>query len=178
MGLFLFLPGEKNEKQKVFAFIRCNFYLVNNLNANILIGNNFFVLENFLHNVRLDHTLIKSYRVKIIIKTKQRGQFLRINLFTENDKVVPSDSEAMILFIPMALANDRDFLFYPTTQASRMLFAHIIHYNIKKILVKNTSKQLLRILHYQKMGHIVDICYNNYFFINIKSAFNLITVLS
>lgn len=136
------------------------------------------MLENFLHNVRLDHALIKSYRVKIIIKTKQRGQFLRINLFTENDKVIPSDFKTMILFMPMALANDRDFLFYLITQASLMLFAHIMHYNTKKILVKNTSKQLLRILRYQKMGHIVDICYNNYFLINIESAFNLITVFS
>lgn len=83
----------------------------------------------------------------------------------------------MIPLVPMPLSDDRDFLFYPIAQASLTLFAHIMHHDIKKVLVTNISKRLLRIFRCQKLGHIVDICYDNYFLADAKSAFNSATVL-
>lgn len=44
------------------------------------------------------------------------------------------------------------------------------------MLVKNTFHQLLRILHSETLGYMVDICYNNYFLSNTKSAFNSATI--
>ncbi len=52
-----------------------------------------------------------------------------------------------------------------------------MHYDIKKILVRNTSEWPLRISRRQRLGHIVDIHYNNCFLTDIKSAFNSATVL-
>lgn len=48
----------------------------------------------------------------------------------------------------------------------------MIYYDTKKIFVRNISDCLLRISHYQKLGHVVDIWYNNCFLADIKSAFN------
>lgn len=59
-----------------------------------------------------------------------------------------------------------------------MLFAYIIHYNTKKLLVRNIFDRLLRILHCQRLEHIVDICYNNCFFANANFAFDAIAVIS
>ena len=57
-----------------------------------------------------------------------------------------------------------------------MLFAHIMYHDTKKVLVRNTCKWQLRISCRQKLGHIVDICYNNCFLADAKSAFNSATV--
>ena len=78
--LSLFLPGEDNEGQKVYASIRCELHLVEGLRANILIGNDIFAPESFVLNVGLGHALVGSCGVKIAIRARQRGQFLKKRL--------------------------------------------------------------------------------------------------
>lgn len=82
----------------------------------------------------------------------------------------------MIPLLPVSLLDNRNFLFDPTAQANLTFFMYIMHHNTKKVLVKNTSDRPLRILRHQKLGHIVDICYDNCFLANTESAFNLVTV--
>lgn len=69
----LFLLGENNKRQKVYASIRCELHLVDGLRANILISNNILAPESFVLNVGLSHALVGSCGVKIAIKAKQRG---------------------------------------------------------------------------------------------------------
>lgn len=66
----LFLPGETNKGQKVYASIQCKLYLVKGLRANIFIGNDILALESFMLNVGLSHALVGSCRVKITIKAR------------------------------------------------------------------------------------------------------------
>ncbi len=146
--LSFFLLGENNEGQKVYASIRCELHLVDDLRDNILIGNNILASESFVLNIGLGHTLVGSCGVKIAIKAKQRDQVLRKRLLAKKDEIVPLRSEAIIPLMPVPLPDNRDFLFYPIAQASLTLFAHIMHHDTKRVLVKNTSKRPLRILHY------------------------------
>lgn len=129
-------------------------------------------------NVRLSHALVGSCGVKITIKARQRGQFLRRRLFAEIDKVIPLHSEAMIPLLLVPLPNNRNFLFHPIAQINLTLFVHIMYHDTIKILVKNTSDRPLHKLCCQRLGHIVDVCYNNCFLVNAKSALNSATVLS
>ena len=172
----LFLPGESNEGQRVYASIRCELHLVEGLRANILIGNNILAPESFVLNIGLGHALIGSCGVKITIKAKQRGQFLKKRLLAEKDGVVPPRSETMVPLLPVPLPDDRDFLFHPTTQPNLTLFAHIMHHDTRKILVRNTSDRPLRISRRQKLGHVVDIWYDNCFLADAESAFSSATV--
>ena len=110
----LFFPGESNEGQRVYASIRCKLHLVEGLRANILIGNNILTPESFVINIGLGHALIESCRVKITIKARQRGQFLKKRLFAEKDGVITPRSETIVPFLPVPLPDDRDFLFYLT----------------------------------------------------------------
>ena len=174
--LSLFLPGENNKGHKVYASIRCELHLVEGLKANILIGNNILAPENLVLNVRLGHALMGSCGVKITIKAKQRGQLLKKRLLAEKDEVVLLRSETIILLLPVPLPDDRDFLFHPIAQANLTLFAHIMYHDTKKVLVRNTSDRPLRISRCQRLGHIVDICYDNCFLADAKSAFNSATV--
>lgn len=52
-----------------------------------------------------------------------------------------------------------------------------MHHDTKKILVRNTFDRSLRILRCQKMGHVVDIQYNNCFLADAKFTFYSATVL-
>ena len=172
----LFLPGESNEGQKVYASIRCELHLVEGLRANILIGNDMLAPESFVLNISLGHALVGSCGVKIIIRARQRGQFLKRKLLAEKDELILPRSETMIPLLPVPLPDDRDFLFHPTVQPSLTLFAHIMHHDTKKILVKNTFDRPLRISRRQKMGHVVDIWYDNCFLADAESAFHSTTV--
>ena len=78
--LSLFLLGEDNEEQKVYASIRCKLYLVEGLRANILVDNDILAPESFVLNVGLGHALVGSCGVKIAIRARQRGQFLKKRL--------------------------------------------------------------------------------------------------
>ena len=172
----LFLPGESNKGQRVYASIRCELHLVEGLRANILIGNNILAPESFVLNVGLGHALVGSCGVKIAIRAKQRGQFLKKRLLAEKNRVIPPRSETMVPFLPVPLPDDKDFLFHPTAQPNLTLFAHIIHHDTSKVLVRNTSDCLLRISRRQKLGHVVDIRYNNCFLTDVESAFYSATI--
>lgn len=51
-----------------------------------------------------------------------------------------------------------------------------MHHNTRKVLVKNTSDRPLRILRCQKLGHVINIWYNNCFLADIKSVLYSATV--
>lgn len=70
--LSLFLLEEDNKRQKVYASIKCELYLVKGFRANILIGNKILTPESYVLYVGLDHTVIGSYGVKITIKARYR----------------------------------------------------------------------------------------------------------
>lgn len=141
----------------------------------MLIGNDILALESFVLNIGLGHAIVESCGVKITIRARQKGKFLRRKLFIDNDGVVPPRSEAMIPLLPVPLPDNRNFLFHLATQTNLTLFAHIINHETTKVLVKNTSNQPLRILRCQKLGHVVDIRYDNYFLADTKSALNSAT---
>lgn len=152
-----FLLGESNKRQKVYAFIRCELHLVKRLRANILINNDILALENFVLNIALSHALIKSCKVKITIRARQRGQFLKKRLFAKKDRVISPRSKTMVLLLLVSLLDNKDFLFHSIAQPNLIIFAYIMHHDTKKILIRNTSNHPLRISHCQKLGYIVDI---------------------
>lgn len=81
-------------------------------------------------------------------------------------------SEAIIPLLLVPLLDDKDFLFHPMAKTNLILFAHIIYHKTTKVLIRNTFDQPLRISHHQKLGHVVDIRYNNYFLADAKFLFN------
>ena len=127
-------------------------------------------------NVKLGHALVGSCGVQIAVRARQRGEFLKKRLFAEKDEVVPPRSEAVIPILPVPLPDDRDFLFHPTARANLTLFAHIMHHDTKKVLVRNIFDWPLRILRRQRLGHVVDIRYDNCFLANTETAFDSATI--
>lgn len=87
--------------------------------------------------------------------------------------VVVSYLEAIVLFILWPLPDNQDFLFHSTTQVNQTLFVYIVNYLTSKSLITNASDQSLWIFRRHKLGYLIDITYNNCFFINTHFTLNI-----
>ena len=169
-ALSLYFPGNNNAGQQFYASLTCEIQLVEGLRASLLIGNNIMSPEGFIIDIKKRSILIGSCRVTVPIDAKQRDPFLTRRLLSSQETVVPPRSEAMVSLFPLPLPDNRDFLFHPTTQANLTLFTHLVDHEISKVLVRNNSSQTIRVPHRHRLGHIVDIAYENCFFANAHSV--------
>ncbi len=81
----------------------------------------------------------------------------------------------MISLFLLPLPNDRDFLFHSATQPSLTLFTYIVDHQTSKVPIKNASNESFCIPCHHKLDHLIDIAYNNYFFTDTQSAFDVAT---
>lgn len=82
-------------------------------------------------------------------------------------------SDSIIPLVPVPLPNNHNLLFHSTTQANLILYMHIIDHKTSKVLVRNTSNHPLYISRRHKLGHVVDIAYDNCFLADTQVIFNL-----
>lgn len=126
-------------------------------------------------NINKNCALIRSCKVTISINVKQCGQFFKKKLLASGNNMILPRSKIMIPLIPVFLPSNCDFLFHPIIQANLILYAYIFDYTTTKILVSNTFDYPLYIPRHQKLGHIIDICYENYFSADTQATFNFAT---
>lgn len=69
-ALSLYFPGENKAGQQMYAPMRCKLYLVDGLQANILVENNILSLKGFVINFNKNCALISSCKVTIPINTR------------------------------------------------------------------------------------------------------------
>ncbi len=131
--------------------------------------------EGFVIVVKVKKALIGSCEVTIPIDVRQWGQFLARKLLTSQETVVAPYSKTMISLLLLPLPDDCDFLFHSAIQPRLTLFTHIVNYRISKVLVRNASNESLRIPYRHKLGHLIDIAYDNYFLTDTQSALDVAT---
>ena len=89
--------------------------------------------------------------------------------------MVFSHSEAMVSLFSLPLPNNRNFLFYSATQANLILFTYIVNYQTLKNFIRNASNEFPYISRRYKLGHLMDIAYNNCFLTNTQSTLDTAT---
>lgn len=82
----------------VYACIKCELHLVENLKANMLIGNNIFCTDGFTINLASASAYILSYGLTIIVNAKNNSQFLKCNIFANATTFIPLKSKALVDF--------------------------------------------------------------------------------
>lgn len=169
VALSLYVPGRDNADQQVYASLTCKIHLVKDLRANLLIDNDIILPEGFIIDIKKRSVLIRSCKVTVPINIRQKGQFFIRKLLISQDIVVLPHLEVIVSLIPLPLPDDQNFLFYPFAQTNLTLFIHLVDYQISKILVKNTSSQMLYVLRRYKLGHLINIAYKNYFLADTHS---------
>ncbi len=174
-ALSLYFPEKNNAGQLVYASLTYEVHLVEDLRTNLLIENDIMSPEGFVIDVKGKKVFIGSCKVTIPINARQWGQFLARKLFISQETVVPPNFEAMISLLPLPLPNDRDFLFHSATQPSLTLITYIIDHRTLKVLVRNASNESLCIPRRHKLGHLINIAYDNCFLTNTQSALDAAT---
>lgn len=69
--LSLYLPGRNNAGELVYTLFKCEIYLVDGLQANLLIGNDILSPEHLIINIGKKTALLRSCGVTIEVNTKQ-----------------------------------------------------------------------------------------------------------
>lgn len=175
-ALSLYFPGKNAVGNLVYAALRCEIHLVEGLRANLLVSNDIMSPEAMVIDLGKKTAVMGACGVSIDVNARQRGQFLARKLLTNQDSVIPPRSEAMISLVKLPLPNNRDFLFHPAPQAHLTHYSHIMDYETSKILVKNASDLPLRVPRQHKLGHLLDITYENCFLIHTRSAYSAASV--
>lgn len=176
-ALSLYFPGKNAVGNLVYAAFWCEIHLVEGLRANLLVGNDIMSPEAMVIDLGKKTAVIGACGVSIDVNARQRGQFLARKLLINQDSVIPPRSKAMISLIKLPLSDDRDFLFHPAPQANLTLYSHIMDYETSKILVKNASDLSLCEPCRHKLGHLLDMTYENNFLIDTRSAYSAASVL-
>lgn len=83
----------------------------------------------------------------------------------------------MVSLYQVLLSDNRDFFFYPTTQANLTFYSHIVDHETSKILIKNAFDRPLCILQCHRLGYLLDIAYDNCFLIDTQLAYDLAAFL-
>lgn len=121
---------------------------------------------------------MQSYSMTISIDIRQRREYLTRKLLVSQETVFPPHSKVIVLLFLLLLLNNRNFLFYPATQANLTLVMHIVDYLTSKILTRNISNKILYIFYHYKLSYLIDIVYDNYFFTNTWSILDIAIYLS
>ena len=169
-ALSIYFPGKNAVGDLVYAAFWCEIHFVEGLCANLLIGNDIISPEGMVINLGKKTAIIVTYEISIDVNARQRGQFFARKLLTNQDNVIPFCSEAIISLEKLPLPDDQDFLFYPALQANLTLYSYIMDYEISKILVKNASNLPFCVPRWHKLGHLIEMTYNNCFLLDTESA--------
>lgn len=70
---YLYFPGKNNVGQQVYISLTCEIYLVKDLKANLLIGNDIMSPKGFIIDIKRKSVWIKSYGITIPIDVRQKG---------------------------------------------------------------------------------------------------------
>ena len=175
-ALSLYFLAKNAVGDLVYAALWYEIHLVEGLRANFLVGNNIMSPKAIVINLGKKTAIIGTCGVSIDVNASQRGQFLARKLLTNQDSVIPPCSKAMISLEKLPLPDNRDFFFHPAPQADLTLYSHIMDYETFKILVKNASDLPLCVPRRYKLGHLLDITYNNCFLIDTESAYSTASV--
>lgn len=112
-ALSLYFSGKNGVGNFVYATIQSEIHLVEDLRANLLIGNNMMSPKAMVIDFGKNTALIGACAVTIDVNAKKQGQFLARKLLTSQDSIISPCSEARISLVKLPLPDDRDFLFYP-----------------------------------------------------------------
>lgn len=143
---------------------------------NILGKNNILSTKDFVINISKNCAFIENCKVTIFITTRQQGQFLGEKLLASNNNIVPSYSNMMILLVLVSPPNNHNFMFHPINQAKLILYTYIFNHITSKFLFSHIFDCLLLISRYQKLGHIIDIYFENSFLANAQTIFNFVAL--
>lgn len=159
----LYFLGENADGASSRALITREIHLVDNLKANMLIGNDILGPEaiDILISSNTAHIGSCGITIPITIRTRSALQTRPINSIRA--MTLPPHSDVIIPVHSIKSMPDRDYLFEPISNATFSLFAHTVSVDTKGILARNNSDKVVEIPRNFRLGHVTEIYYSEAF---------------
>lgn len=164
----MFFPATNpSDGSKILACIRRELHIVENLRANVLIGNDIIVPEDISLCPSSKKAIIGSCGNVAIPIDAMRTPFSASKVKSRIRTMVPPRSEVLVPVSTKMLPADRDLFFESTDQANVAFFAHIVDQKMTHILARNETDNPVEIPAKLNVGKVTDIGYENCFFGNV-----------
>ena len=144
------------------AFIIREIYLIDDLKVKMLIKNDFLSFENFIIDVEDKSITIESCKIEISLKIQSKDRYLRRTIHAQQAMMLHS-KQKQFLSIRIKISNERDFYFEPDSNVNFTMYSHILDVNIKKILAKNETTQIIKISRRCRLRQIAETNCDNCF---------------
>lgn len=161
--MMIYIPGINEKGCEVYASISYELHLVDGLKVNMLVGNDVLCIESFAIKLSTSSTLIHSCSVKININARQYSEFLRHKTLASTSTIMPSRSQALVVFQHIELPNSHDFLFCPFSQQHLTLYSYFLNHTSTKVLVRNNADHAIKIPLHHQLGCVTKLPYKSCF---------------
>lgn len=131
----LYFPAISNKGQHVVACICRELHFVDNLRANILIKNVIIGAKSITIDIAKEKAYILGCKATIPITARQYGQLIKRTLYLTTCVIIPPRLQAFVSTNLLSLLPNKDFYFKSVQQLKLSLFAHLVTYDTKSILV-------------------------------------------
>ena len=137
----------------------------------MLIGNDVLGPEKIVIDISGQKAYIGSCNAYSPVTAHQRGPFFRKHVHAQTTTIVPPHTETMVPTKPLALPENRDFLFEPSAQGKLTMYAHLVDYGMSGVLVRNDSNSSVQIPGKTRLGNVTEMDYDNCFHADVETDF-------
>ena len=150
--------------------LRREIHLIDNLKANMLIGNDVLDPKDVVINPVKRQAFIISTEATIPVDIRSSKASIQRPVHIRKTTVISSQSEVAISIHHASLPASRDFLFEPADDINLTLYAHLVNTSTSAILVRNDRDQAIQISRNFRLGRITELDFSNAFQISTEDV--------
>ena len=163
------LKGEKDGKP-VTSVLRREVHLVDNLKANMLIGNDVIGSEGIVIDPVKKQAFITSTGATIPVEVRSPKNNIQRPVHIRKTTVIPPHTEVAVPINGTSLPETRDFLFEPADDVNFTLYAHLVDASTSAVIIRNDHAQPIQIPRNFRLGRISELDYPNAFQVSPEQA--------
>ena len=170
--LFMYFFDQKNDVTVRTKIIR-KIHLIDNLKTNMLLSNDVIESKKIDVSIFKKTAYIESCEVIASLKIRTFKIVVQTSIHARKITVVSSRFELVLSMHYTTVSFDRDYLF-ESNELKLSLYAHLVDFNIKQIIVRNESNQVVHIFRNYRVDHIIEIDYINVFQIHVDEISHVV----
>ena len=164
-----FMYFEENKDDISFkAMIRREIHLISHFKINMLIDNDVICFENIVIDSTNKKVYIDNCDVIVSIEIRSRDAQTQQRFIHARKTITLSSRNQLIISVHQLndeLFDDRDF-FFESNDIDFILYAHLIDFFIKTILIFNDTNQIIKIFRNFRLNKLIEIDYSHVFHVD------------
>ena len=173
--LSMYFSDQKNDVT-VRAKITRKIHLIDNLKTNMLLSNDVIESEKIDVSISKKTAYIESCEVIASLEIRTSKIAVQTSIHARKTTVVSSRFELVLSVHYTTVSFDRNYLF-ESNELKLSLYAHLVDFNTKQIIVRNESNQVVHIFRNYRVDHIIEIDYINVFQIHADEASHVVDLV-